>query len=93
MWKPTIHVRVDGGKPGEYTLAHPEIGADLKPGSKRQDGKITVFRGYMVTADVGVGQAWARMYARGAGGETSRTNRADYIQIQEAAQQVSLELV
>lgn len=92
MWKPTVHVRIDSGKPGEYTLAHPEIGADLKPGEKRTDGKITVFRGFMVTADLTIGLAWARMYAKGASGETSRTDRAGYIAIQAEAQRVSREL-
>lgn len=88
--KPTVHVRTEGSL--EYTLAHPEIGTDLKPGQKRAEKGITVFRGYQVTSNAEIGKAWARMYSRGAGSETSRTNRADYIRIQEAAQQVSLEL-
>lgn len=88
--KPTIHYRTDGG--GEWTRALPEIGKNLKPGEKRADGKVTVFRGYEVTADKTIGAAWARQYARGVGGETSRTNRAGYIAIQAQATRLSVEL-
>lgn len=88
--KPTIHYRTDGG--GEWTRALPEIGKNLEPGEKRADGNVTVFRGYEVTGDKEVGTAWARQYARGIGGETSRTNRAGYIDIQSQATRLSLEL-
>ena len=90
MWKPTVHVRTEGNP--EYMLAHPEIGIDLKPGEKRNDGDVTVFRGYMVTSSSAIARAWARMYARGLGQETSRTNRAQYIEIQAEARRLSLEL-
>lgn len=88
--KPTVHVRVDGGT--EYMRAAPEIGAKLKPGAKRVDGKVTVFRGYEVTTDENIGAAWARTHTRGVGGETSRTNRAGYIEIQRQALRLSVEL-
>lgn len=90
--KPTVHVRLDNNKPGEYMLAHPAIGNDLKPGEQRVDGKHTVFRGYMVTTDMNAGHAWARTYARGIGGETSRTDRAGYIAIQAELTRVSVEV-
>lgn len=91
--KPTVHVRLNKQKqPDEWMLAHPEIGTDLKAGEKRQEGKTVIFRGYMVTTDEATGVAWARMYARGVGGETSRTARDGYVTIQAAATRVSLEL-
>ena len=90
--KPTVHVRLDGGKSGEYMVVHPAIGRDLAAGGKRVEGNVTVFRGYMVSTDAAVGTAWARLYARGSGGETSRTDRAGYIAIQSAATRVSLEV-
>lgn len=91
--KPTVHVRLNKQKqPDEWMLAHPEIGTDLKAGEKRQEGKTVIFRGYMVTTDEAMGAAWARMYARGVGGETSRTDRDGYVTIQAAATRVSLEL-
>lgn len=93
-FKPTVHKNLDSG---EYMLAHPGIGTDLEQffeNSKnhRKDGKVTVYRGFMVTGDAATGAAWARMYAKGVGAETSRTKRADYIKIQEAASQLSVQL-
>lgn len=98
MWKPTVHVRTSPTT--EFTLAHPEIGPDLAqytgPGHddthKRREGKITVFRGFMVTEDPEIGKAWARMYAHGSGKETSRTNRTDYIAIQVEASRLASEI-
>lgn len=87
--KPTVHVRTEGGT--EYMRASPEIGHKLKPGAKRVDGKVTVFRGYEVTTDENIGAAWARTHTRGVGGETSRTNRSGYIEIQRQAQRLSVE--
>ena len=93
--KPTVHVRTEKGI--EYTLAHPEFGKDLAQhtgpgtGGKRTAGKVTTYRGFMTTADKATGIAWARMYAGGAGNETSRTNRADYIAIQVEASRVAAE--
>ncbi|MGO3147075.1 MAG: hypothetical protein ACTIJ6_05280 [Leucobacter sp.] len=96
MWKPTVHTRLDGKAVGEYMLAHPDIGKNLKKGESRKDGAVTVFRGYMVApttkAGEAVGVAWARMYAKGAGSVTSSTNRAGYIAIQGEATRVSVEL-
>lgn len=88
--RPTIHYRTDGG--GEWTRALPEIGKGLKPGEKRVDGKVTVYRGFEVTADTKIGTAWARSDARGVGGEHSRTKRSDYIEIQAQATRLSVEL-
>ena len=98
MWKPTVHVRTEG--PFEATLAHPEFGLDLDQhtgpgtGGKRLtgDGKATVYRGFMVTADKALATAWARMYTKGSGLETSRTDRAGYIAIQVEASRVSAEI-
>lgn len=91
MYRPTVHVRTQGNF--EAMRAHPEIGKDLKPGQKRKDGNVTVFRGYEVTTNQSVAKAWARTHARGFGQETSRTNRADYIAIQKEAQRISVEIV
>lgn len=98
MYKPTIHRRTEGA--AEWTLAHPLIGAELEQhtgpgtGGKRaaRGGKVTVYRGFMVTADPEVGLAWARTHARGSGGETSRTDRAGYIAIQIEASRIAVEL-
>lgn len=96
MYKPTVHVRTEGAT--EYTLAHPEIGQGLTQytgpgkGSKRTSGNVTTYRGFMVTADETIGLAWARMYARGGGNETSRTDRAAYIAIQVEASRVAAEI-
>ncbi|KKI20566.1 MULTISPECIES: hypothetical protein [unclassified Leucobacter] len=88
--KPTVHRRT--GPAPEWTRAHPDIGADLAPGAKRADGKVTVFRGYEVTTDVATGTAWARTHARGLGGETSSTDRAGYMAIQAQATRLSVAL-
>lgn len=88
--KPTVHVRTEGGT--EYMRAAPEIGKKLKPGTKRADGSVTVFRGYEVTTNANIGIAWARTHTRGAGHETSRTNRAGYLEIQRQAQRLSVEM-
>lgn len=90
MYKPTVHVRTQGNF--EATRAHPEIGKDLKPGQKRKDGNVTIFRGYEVTTNQAVATAWARTHAKGGGRETSRTNRSGYIAIQKEAQRISLEI-
>lgn len=87
--KPTVHVRT-GITPIEYMLAHPDIGVDLPATGSRKDGDATIYRGFMVTTSVPVGRAWARMYAKGHGNETSRTNRAQYIELQTEARRVSL---
>lgn len=86
--KPTVHVRTEGN--AEWMRAHPEIGRDLAAGKSRKDGKVTVFRGYEVTADSKIGTAWARTHALGSGNETSRTNRSGYIEIQKQAERLSL---
>ncbi len=97
--RPTVHVRTEGT--AEWTLAHPDIGADLpqftgtatdKNSRLSPDKSVKTFRGFMVTVDKGIGMAWARMYARGGGNETSRTNRAGYIDIQIEASRVAQEL-
>lgn len=97
MFKPTVHVRTEGA--AEWTLAHPDIGKDLPRftgsgtrANSRKDGKTVIYRGFMVTADTTTGVAWARMYARGAGNETSSTNRAGYIDIQVEASRIAVEL-
>ena len=96
MYKPTVHVRTEG--PFEATLAHPDIGADLEQhtgpgtGGKRTQGAVTVYRGFMVTADRDIAVAWARTHAKGSGGETSRTDRAGYIAIQVEASRIAAEL-
>lgn len=95
MYKPTVHVRTEGAF--EATLAHPEIGQSLAqytgPGTGGKtvsaDKKVTTFRGFMVTADEAVAAAWARTHAKGVGGETSRTNRTGYIQIQVEASRIA----
>lgn len=95
MYRPTVHVRVDNGKATEWTRGLPEIGADLKPGDKRPspvDARVTVFRGYEVTTVPEIGEAWARIHARGIGNETSRTNRAGYVVIQRELTRVSVEV-
>lgn len=88
--KPTIHIRTEGNF--EATRAHPEIGRDLRAGQSRADGNVVVFRGFEVTANRAVATAWARTSAQGTGKETSRTNRAGYMEIQRQAQRLSLEL-
>lgn len=91
--KPTVHVRT--GDDLEYMLVHPEFGKDLAvytgpgKGGKKTEGKVTIFRGFMVTTDQAIGIAWARLYANGAGNEKSRTNRAGYIAIQVEASRVA----
>ena len=93
MLKPTVHVRTEKGI--EYTLAHPEFGKGLAPytgpgtGGKKTEGKVTTYRGFMVTTDPTIGIAWARMYADGSGNEKSRTDRAGYIAIQVEASRVA----
>lgn len=86
--RPTIHFRTEGNP--EWTRAHPDIGKDLKPGQSRKDGNVVIYRGFEATANKTVGTAWARQYARGVGGETSRTNRAGYRQIQKQATRLSV---
>lgn len=89
MFKPTVHYRAEGNP--EWTLAHPEIGRDLAPGQSQKDARVTVRLGYMITSEKALGEAWARIYSRGIGGETSSTDRAGYVAIQEAAQLTALE--
>ena len=97
MYKPTVHVRTEG--PFEATLAHPTIGTDLEQhtgpgtGTKRKsaDGKVTVYRGFMVTADPDVYAAWARTHGKGIGNDTSRTDRAGYVAIQVEASRLAAE--
>lgn len=90
MYKPTVHYRTTGG--GEWTLAHPGIGSDLEPGGTRKDGNVTTMRGFQVTSDTSIGKAWARMFARGVGNELTRTERDDYVTIQNEATRLSVEL-
>lgn len=92
MYKPTVHIRRETATDYEAMRAHPLIGQDLKPGTSRKDGRVTVFKGYEVTTDKTIGTAWARMHARGVGGETSTTNRAGYIAIQAEARRIAVEL-
>lgn len=90
--KPTVHARL-GEAIEEWTLAHPQIGLDMKPGWEHKvDGPVRIYRGFMVTNDKNVAKAWARMYAAGIGNETSRTNRAGYVAIQTEARRVSVEI-
>ena len=99
MYKPTVHARIDNGEQTEWMLGHPDIGADLPrftgsgtTSNSRKDGKATVYRGFMVTADHDTFQAWARTYARGTGQITSVTNRGDYIDIQIELSRIATEL-
>ncbi|MEV8269159.1 M23 family metallopeptidase [Microbacterium oleivorans] len=99
MMKPTVHFRTDGGG-YDMTVAHPEIGAHLVPFTgKNAEAKgvretvagptkgrvVNTYRGFMATNDPVVGGAWARLYAGGAGKETSRTTKANYEAIQVEA--------
>lgn len=90
--RPTVHVRVEGNF--EVTRAHPEIGRDLREGASRKKlgGKVTVFPGFEVTTNKRVATAWARTHAGGSGKEDSRTNRTGYVDIQEQATSLALEL-
>jgi hypothetical protein len=83
----------------EYALGCAGIGADLEEftvpvgdGQKRVEGKVEVYRGFMTTYDWATGVAWARTYAKGIGGETSRTSTKDYVQIQLELTRVATEL-
>lgn len=87
MYKPTVHVRTEGTI--EWMLGHPDIGSTLAAGKSRRDGKVTIFRGFMVTTDRSIGVAWARTHARGDGNEQSRTDRAGYVSIQRELTRVS----
>lgn len=87
MFKPTVHFRTEG-KP-EWTLAHPGLGHE---GAMEAEGKVLVRDGYLATQDAGIGAAWARMYARGLGGETSRTDAAGYVAIQQQASLIAHQL-
>lgn len=99
MMKPTVHFRTDGGG-YDMTVAHPEIGAHLKPFTGKnaevegvretspgptRGRVVNVYRGFMATNDEVVGGAWARLYAGGPGKETTRTTRALYEAIQVEA--------
>lgn len=48
-------------------------------------GPTPMERGYLVTTDRTTGVAWARLYARGDGGEHARVDRAGYIAMQDQA--------
>ncbi|KKI19672.1 MULTISPECIES: hypothetical protein [unclassified Leucobacter] len=87
MFKPTVHFRTEG-KP-EWTLAHPGLGHE---GAMETEGKVLVRDGYLATQDARIGAAWSRMYARGLGGETSRTDAAGYIAIQQQASLIAHQL-
>lgn len=101
--KPTVHARLasDGTTEDEWMLGHPEFGRDLpvfegavtdQNSRLSAAGAIKVFRGFMVTMDRDIAAAWARVYAKGVGEITSRTDRAGYIQIQKQLSRVADEL-
>lgn len=91
----TVHFRTEGGD--EWTLGDPELGRDLQQFTGTVDETtrhdlgdgVFLFRGFMVTTDAQTGTAWARTYAKGLGGETSRTDRAGYIAIQRELSRVA----
>lgn len=90
----TVHFRTEGD---EWTLGDPALGHDLAPFTGTADDTtrrdlgdgVYLFRGFMVTADPTIGTAWARIYTKGVGGETSRTDRASYIAIQRELSRVA----
>lgn len=99
MWKPTVHLRVTGtGKFMEGTLAHPQIGLDLKPGEMREEitsaGKANVYRGFKASGDEAVVAGWQAAYAKGPSTASSKgaTSRDAYIDMQAAQQQMSIDL-
>lgn len=98
-YKPTVHARVANGTEDEWTLGHPDIGRTLPrfdgtvtAVNRRTDGKVHVFRGFMVTTDRDTAAAWARTHAKGFGNITSSTDRAGYIAIQRELSRVADEL-
>lgn len=99
MWKPTVHLKVSGsGKFMEGTLAHPQIGLDLKPGEMREEitsaGKANVYRGFKASGDEAVVAGWQAAYAKGPSTASSKgtTSRDAYINMQAAQQQMSIDL-
>jgi hypothetical protein len=72
MYAPKVIFRTEGTP--EWSLVAPHLA-----------GASAAERGYLVTADRSVGEAWARLYAAGFGAEHARVNRAGYIALQAAA--------
>lgn len=91
----TVHVRTEGAM--EWTLGDALVGADLEQfdgivtAANRRDAGDGVFefRGFLVTGDPVIGQAWSRIYARGNLGEHSRTDRTGYVAIQRELSRVA----
>lgn len=99
MWKPTVHLRVtDKGKFVEGTLAHPQIGLDLKPGQSRVEktsaGEANVYRGFKASADEAVVAGWQAAYAKGPSTASSAgaKSREAYLNMQAAQTQMSVDL-
>jgi hypothetical protein len=94
----TVHAKVNtSGVVDDWTLGNVAIGSDLdqftQPATAamtrviRDDGNgkvVSMRRGFLATNIPSVGLAWARTYAKGDGGETSRTPRDAYVDIQLA---------
>ncbi len=96
----TVHVRLakPEGEPTEWTLGDPLVGLDLEefkgasPTAKQRRDlgeSVWEFKGFLVTTDPNKGGAWSRTYARGNGGETSRTLDADYKRIQRELSRIA----
>ena len=92
----SVHYRTDGAP--EWTLADPDAGAGLAPftgtvdATTRRDlgGGVYEFRGFLVTQSEQIGVAWSRIWAKGRGGETSRTaSDAGYVAIQRELSRIA----
>jgi len=85
----------------EVSMLDPDIGADLPramPGKaaeyrseKTPNGVVNVYRGFMVTTDKAIAEAWGRSYARAHGNAPQDRAPADYVIAQQEASRLASE--